>query len=141
MDGCRRGGTALNYTRVTGIERDKKGRVAAVTAFDVATGHQIECKTKAVINTTGAWAEHLHPSPVKGFHMRPLQGSHLIFPGISFPWDRVVSFIHPRDLRAVFIFPWNGCNILGTTDVDHEDALDKEPVVTGEEAAYLMEGV
>ncbi|MCA1794956.1 MAG: glycerol-3-phosphate dehydrogenase/oxidase [Desulfobacteraceae bacterium] len=140
-DGCRRGGTALNYTRVTGIERDKKGRVAAVTAFDAATGHQIERKTKAVINATGAWAEHLHPSPVKGFHMRPLRGSHLIFPGDILPLDRVISFIHPRDLRAVFIFPWNGCNILGTTDVDHEDALDKEPVVTGEEAAYLMEGV
>jgi len=140
-DGCMAGGIALNYTKVTGIERDKKGNVAAINAVDTITRNKAELTTKAVINATGAWAEHLHPSPVKGYHLRPLRGSHLIFPGNILPLDRVISFIHPEDLRAVFMFPWNGCNILGTTDIDHENNFDKEPFVSKQEASYLMEGL
>jgi len=140
-DGCLAGGTALNYTKVVGIQRDVKGNVAAVNALDAKTGHKTELKTKAVINATGAWAEQLHPRGVTGYHLRPLRGSHLIFPGDMMPLDRVISFFHPADLRPVFMFPWNGCNILGTTDVDHENTLDQEPFVTEEEAAYLIQGL
>lgn len=140
-DGCLSGGAALNYTKVIGIERDRQGNVAAVNALDTGTGYKAELKTKAVINATGAWAEHFHPSPEKGHHLRPLRGSHLIFPKSILPLDRVISFAHPNDLRQVFMFPWNGCNILGTTDVDHENNLDKEPFVTDDEASYLIDGL
>ena len=140
-DGCLAGGTALNYTKVIGIERDNKGNVAAINAHDTITGHKAELKTKTVINATGVWAEQLYPSPVKGYHLRPLRGSHLIFPEDILPLERVISFAHPEDLRPVFFFPWNGCNILGTTDVDHEDNLDQEPFVTDEEASYLISGL
>ena len=140
-DGCMAGGTALNYTKVIGIERGNKGNVAAINAHDTITGHKAELKTKTVINATGVWAEQLYPSPVKGYHLRPLRGSHLIFPEDILPLERVISFAHPEDLRPVFFFPWNGCNILGTTDVDHEDNLDQEPFVTDEEASYLISGL
>ena len=140
-DGCLAGGTALNYTKVIGIERDNKGNVAAINAHDTITGHKAELKTKTVINATGVWAEQLYPSPVKGYHLRPLRGSHLIFPEDILPLERVISFAHPEDLRPVFFFPWNGCNILGTTDVDHENNLDQEPFVTDEEASYLISGL
>ncbi|MBT3388447.1 MAG: glycerol-3-phosphate dehydrogenase/oxidase [Desulfobacula sp.] len=140
-DGCLAGGVALNYTKVIGIERDKKGHVAAINALDTQTGHTAELKTKAVINATGAWAEQFHPSPEKRHHLRPLRGSHLIFPKSILPLDRVISFAHPNDLRPAFMFPWNGCNILGTTEVDHENNLDKEPFVTEDEASYLIDGL
>ncbi len=140
-EGCARGGTALNYTRVCKVERDQQGRVAALTAEDAETGKTVELRTNIVINATGAWAESLHPSPVKGFHLRPLRGSHLIFPGKLFALDTVISFFHPADNRPVFLYPWEGCLILGTTDVDHVDPLDAEPSITQEEASYLMEGL
>lgn len=40
---------------------------------------------------------------------------------------RAVSFAHPYDGRPVFITPWEGVTIAGTTDVDHGDNLDTEP--------------
>jgi glycerol-3-phosphate dehydrogenase len=55
--------------------------------------------------------------------------------------DRVISFIHPQDNRAVFLFPWEGCLVLGTTDVDHRGDVSKEPCITREEADYLMAGL
>ncbi|MFO8047654.1 MAG: glycerol-3-phosphate dehydrogenase/oxidase [Desulfosudaceae bacterium] len=135
------GGTARNYTAAEEIIRDQQGRVSAVAVRDEETGRSVELRTKAVINATGAWAETLHPSPRRGLHLRPLRGSHLIFPRAAFPVDQVVSFMHPADKRPVFMFPWEGVAILGTTDVDHADDLDTNPAITTAEADYLIEGM
>lgn len=135
------GGKALNYTKVEGIKRDQKGNIAGVDIRDEKTSRVLEIKTRVVVNATGAFAEKLHPSPEKGLHIRPLRGSHLIFPQKKFPLNQVISFIHPQDLRPVFLFPWEGCIVLGTTDVDHDQDIKTEPFVTMDEADYLMEGL
>lgn len=140
-DGCDQGGTALNYTRAVRVARDARGRVAAVGLEDTETGQSAEVKTPVVVNATGPFAEALHPSPMRNHAIRPLRGSHLLFPGRLMPLDRVISFIHPRDHRPVFVFPWEGCTVLGTTDVDHDADLAVEPRVSRGEAAYLMEGL
>ncbi|MBF0204696.1 MAG: FAD-dependent oxidoreductase, partial [Desulfamplus sp.] len=36
--------------------------------------------------------------------------------------------------------PWEGASFLGTTDVDHDADIDKEPVMSRHEALYLMDG-
>jgi len=141
FDACDMGGHALNYTKAISIERNGKGDVAGVYLKDTETGTENMVKTSVVINATGAFAENLHPSPKKGFHIRPLRGSHLVFPGRLYPLDRVISFIHLRDRRPVFLFPWEGCLFLGTTDVDHTGDISKEPCITMDEADYLMEGL
>ncbi len=135
------GGCAVNYARVVDILRAQRGDVSGVAVEDTETGQSIELQTKAVINATGAWAETLHPSPQSGLHLRPLRGSHLVFPKAVFPVDQVVSFIHPADKRPVFMFPWEGVAILGTTDIDHDRDLNLNPAISAEEAAYLMEGM
>lgn len=140
-DAKRLGGDALNYTKVECVLRDKKGMVAAIGVVDQESGETKEIKTTVLINATGVFAEQLHPSPLKEFHIRPLRGSHLIFPKAIFPINQVISFIHPKDLRPVFMFPWENVVILGTTDVDHESDINAEPRMTIHEADYLLEGV
>jgi glycerol-3-phosphate dehydrogenase len=140
-DACRNGGDAVNYARVTGIERDAKGRVATVLIRDEDSGAGLEVKTPVLINAGGALAEILHPSPMKGFHIRPLRGSHLFFPSDHLPLYRVISFMHPEDQRPVFLFPWEGVLVLGTTDVDHDGDVNAEPRISKEETHYLMEGM
>lgn len=139
--GVANGGLALNYTAARDIRRDDKGRIAGVVVEDVETGGQKEIQAKAVINATGVWAEKLHPAPKNALHLRPLRGSHLIFPGKCFPGRHVISFLHPQDQRPIFLFPWEGCAILGTTDIDHDGNLDEPPVITEAEANYLMAGL
>jgi len=140
-DGCLNGGQAFNYTKAESIERNRQGAVKAVNAVDTRTMARTELRTEAVINATGIFAENLHPSPVRGFHIRPLKGSHLVFPMEIFPLERVISFIHPQDQRPVFLFPWENTVILGTTDVDHHRNIDYEPSISEEEAGYLLEGL
>ncbi|MDD9303824.1 MAG: glycerol-3-phosphate dehydrogenase/oxidase [Desulfobacter sp.] len=141
FDACDMGGHALNYTAAVKIDRDRQGRVRAVQIKEADTGNQRQIATSVVINATGAFVEKLHPSPVKGFHIRPLRGSHLIFPGDSLDLDRVISFIHPRDRRPVFLFPWEGCLVLGTTDMDFKGNLEQDPSISNQEIDYLMEGL
>ncbi|MDQ1331548.1 MAG: Glycerol-3-phosphate dehydrogenase/oxidase, partial [Thermodesulfobacteriota bacterium] len=52
-----------------------------------------------------------------------------------------VTFFHPKDRRPIFIIPWEGAVIYGTTDVDHKYDLSSEPVISEEEVSYLMDGL
>jgi len=141
FEGLADGGTALNYTRVAAVGRDAAGQVSGVTAEDVHSHRTSSLTASAVINATGCWAEGLHPSPQKNRHIRPLRGSHLIFPAHLLPVEQAVSYVHPDDGRAVFIAPWEGAVIAGTTDLDHGASLSLEPRITAEEVAYLLEGL
>jgi len=135
------GGTAMNYTRVSALRRDEGGQVNGVTAEDARSHQTVTLSAKAVVNATGCWAERLHPSPQTNRHLRPLRGSHLIFPAHVLPVEQAISYVHPDDGRAVFLVPWEGAVIAGTTDLDHGDNLSFEPRITEQEVTYLLEGL
>jgi glycerol-3-phosphate dehydrogenase len=135
------GARALNYTRVIGILRNGDGRVAGIEAEDVEAPGKKKLFAKAVINATGCWAEKLHPSPESHRHLRPLRGSHLVFPSAILPLKEGFSFIHPTDGRPVFAVPWEGAVLVGTTDLDHREALTSVPHITQAEVTYLMAGI
>jgi len=135
------GACALNYVAVKRINRNDAGQVVGVNVADVETLENRTLWSPAVINATGSWAEKLHPSPEPLRHLRPLRGSHLVFPADALPLAKGFSFIHPADKRAVFVVPWEGAVLVGTTDLDHTENLSVEPTITEEEVIYLMRGV
>jgi len=147
-EAARHGGTALNYSRVEELLRDGDGRVAGVVVRDVAGtdgegrgGSVARVHARAVVNATGAWADRLREQVGGRPRLRPLRGSHLIFPGWRLPLSAAVSFIHPNDGRPVYAFPWQGVTLVGTTDVDHGEDLDREAAISPREAAYLLRAV
>jgi glycerol-3-phosphate dehydrogenase len=135
------GSSALNYTAVTKIIRDAESEVVGVDVEDTETHDTRTFYTRAVINATGCWAENLHPSPEPNRHLRPLRGSHLVFPAQVLPVFQGVGFNHPLDKRWVFIVPWEGAVIVGTTDLDHKEDLSVEPKITEAEVSYIMKGL
>ena len=135
------GAYALNYTAAKSIIRTDEGNVVGVELADVETGEHGGLFSNAVINATGCWAEKLHPSPEPQRHLRPLRGSHLVFPAEALPLKEGFSFIHPADNRPAFAIPWEGAVLVGTTDLDHKDNLEVVPNITEEEVSYLMEGI
>jgi glycerol-3-phosphate dehydrogenase len=135
------GACALNYTAVRRIDRDDEGNVIGVELEDVETREIKNASSPAVINATGSWAEKLHPSPEPQRHLRALRGSHLVFAATAIPMSEGFSFMHPLDNRAVFVIPWEGAVLVGTTDLDHPQDLSIEPNITEAEVTYLMEGI
>ena len=134
------GGTAVNYVTTIDLIREN-GQVVGAKLHDKVTRLEKEVHAKIVINATGAWADDLRQKVDQEPKLRPLRGSHLIFPQWRFPIAQAVSFNHPLDNRFVFIFPWDGVTLVGTTDVDHGDDLAHEPHITPGEVAYLMAAV
>lgn len=137
------GGTALNYARVEKITRDAKGQVSGVVVKDTsaADGKAIELRAKCVVNASGPWADDLRGQVGQAPRLRKLRGSHLIFARERLPLSRALTVLHPRDGRAVFVIPWEGTTVLGTTDIDHNPELDKkysEPFASREESDYLL---
>ena len=135
------GSLALNYTSVTELLRNDSGQVTGVLIKDTETRETRTLSSLAVINATGCWAEKLHPSPEPRRHLRPLRGSHLVFPADVLPITHGFGFMHPADNRSVFVVPWEGAILVGTTDLDHAEELVKEPTITEAEVKYLMQGL
>lgn len=136
----REGALALNYVPADGV-LTKRNRVCGIAARDALTGITAEVRAKAVVNATGAWADQLRKQVSGGQDIRPLRGSHLVFPFWRIPVAQSLAFKHPRDGRGVFIVPWEGISLVGSTELDHHKGLNIEPRITPEEVDYLLEAV
>jgi glycerol-3-phosphate dehydrogenase len=139
-EAVRAGGVALNYARVQGLLRDRAGQVRRIQLRDQVTGATQEVTAPVVINATGAWSDQLRAHIDERPRLRPLRGSHLIFPWHKLPLAQAVNFLHPIDNRPVFAFPWEGITLIGTTDVDHGTDVQTDPCLTEQEFDYLMMG-
>ena len=140
QDAIDAGGHALNYIRATSLLQTQ-GQVSGIVIENAENSEQVELRCKSVINATGAWADRLRNEVNPEKRIRPLRGSHLVLPSAKLPVDDALTLFHPRDKRPVFIFPWEGTTVIGTTDLDHTGDPDEEPVIDKQELAYLMEAV
>lgn len=145
-EGVADGGTAINYARAGQLlwsDAADPGQhiVAGARLRDLEQERTADVSARLVINATGAWADQMRSQADASPRMRPLRGSHLIFPSWRLPVAQALSFMHPVDRRPVFIYPWEGISLVGTTDIDHEVSLDEEPCISPEEVAYLMAAV
>lgn len=137
-----KGGSALNYTRVKNLLIEK-GQVLGVAiegseSDDTGSGQQLELRAPVVINATGAWADRLRNEVNTEKRVRPLRGSHLVLPKQRLPVSEALTLLHPEDKRGVFIFPWEGATVVGTTDLDHTKNLDTEASISEQEVDYLL---
>ncbi|MDP3859727.1 MAG: glycerol-3-phosphate dehydrogenase/oxidase [Stagnimonas sp.] len=137
--GLRDGGRALNYVRAEQL-LSAEGRTCGVALQDADSGASREIAARLVIDAAGVWAGSLPGQPPGAPRLRPLRGSHLVFPAPRLPLAQAVGWLHPRDRRPVFAYPWQGATLLGTTDLDHGDDL-WNPRMSRAEADYLLEAV
>ncbi|WP_394389546.1 glycerol-3-phosphate dehydrogenase/oxidase [Shewanella woodyi] len=135
QDGVLAGGLALNYAKVSGFIEGANG-ISGVEVSINEGQKRHKVKAKCVINAAGCWADKLHPLAQGG--LRPLRGSHLVLPFERLPVSACITFYHPQDGRPVYIYPWQACSVIGTTDLDHHGDLDSEPGIAQEEVDYLL---
>ena len=138
------GGKSLNYTRVEGFLTNSAQKVCGVSITDLAPGaggRTMEVRGRVVINASGAWADELRHHNGGDQRLRILRGSHLFMPWKKLPLTRAVTFWHPQDGRPVFIFPWEGLTLIGTTDMDHHASPTTDLSISQVETEYLMYAV
>jgi glycerol-3-phosphate dehydrogenase len=143
LEAQRDGAVALNYVAAKALTLDatRAGRVNGLVLEDAITAQQFTVRAKVVVNATGAWADQLRAGLGAKPLLRPLRGSHLVVPHWRLPVAQSISMMHPRDGRPVFLYPWEGATLIGTTDLDHTGDLHTEARITQAEVDYLLEAV
>jgi glycerol-3-phosphate dehydrogenase len=110
----------------------------AVTVSYSADGTSTECQARVLINAAGPWATQVARSIEPAIaipDVELVQGTHIVIP------HAVTAGIYyvesPTDGRAVFVMPWNGATLIGTTETPYRgDPGDVHPLP--EEEEYLL---
>jgi glycerol-3-phosphate dehydrogenase len=136
-------GTVIaNRCEVAGlVERDD--RAVGVLARDTETGAEFEISGTNVINATGVWADQLRPDELYRHEemprIRPSRGTHVTMSREQLPVE--VGVIVPAGSgRTIFVLPWLGRTLVGTTDNDYEGPLDHVPA-SADDIGYLLDAV
>jgi glycerol-3-phosphate dehydrogenase len=136
-------GTVLaNGCEVTGLV-ERAGRAAGVLVREAESGGEFEVSAANVINATGVWADQLRPDELYGEEevprIRPSRGTHLTLPRELLPVE-AGAIVPAGGGRTVFVLPWLGTTLIGTTDNDYEGPLEHIPP-SDEDVGYLLSAV
>jgi glycerol-3-phosphate dehydrogenase len=133
------GAVALNHAEARTFEKDAAGRLAVLHVRDSLTGRLLRVRAKRFINATGPFADRIRllANPEMGKRMRVSKGVHIIVPGELMPSDAAILVPKTDDGRVVFIIPYNGKLMIGTTETESELG-ESEPVVERAEVDYLL---
>ncbi len=134
------GAVCLNYAAAQELVL-QDGQVAGVLVCDALQGGRYTVTARVVVNATGAWADRLRANLGAAPILRPLRGSHLVVAHARLPVTHSISMVHVKDGRPVFLYPWEGSTLIGTTDLDHQGDLNTEASITLAEVDYLLDAV
>ena len=140
MTAADHGAVLLNYCPVTGLLRDAEGYVNGVMARDEESGEELALTACIVINATGVFTDsirHMADSAAEPL-MVTSQGIHLVFERSFLKGDTALMVPKTSDGRVLFVIPWHGHAVAGTTDTP-VDAPTLEPRPYEEEIEFILD--
>ena len=122
---------------------EERGRAIGAVLRDAETGDALEVRASNVVNATGVWADRLRPAELHDEAevpvIRPSRGTHLVVESTALPVT-AGAIVPAGSGRAIFVLPWLGQTLIGTTDTDHDGPA--EHVQPSEaEVTYLLDAV
>ncbi|WP_414715142.1 glycerol-3-phosphate dehydrogenase/oxidase [Stackebrandtia sp.] len=131
-------GVALaTSTRVVDLNRDAR-QVTGAKVRDLESGEEFDISATTVIAATGVWSNDLSDmlhSQV-GLKVRASKGIHLVVRRSAIAGE--TALILRTASSVLFVLPWGGHWIIGTTDTDW--TLDRaHPAASAIDVAYLLE--
>jgi glycerol-3-phosphate dehydrogenase len=140
MTAADHGATVVNYCPATGLLRDEEGYVNGLTARDAETGDEYAIRARIVVNATGVFTDSIRR--MADSEADPLvvtsQGIHLVFDRSFLKSDTALMVPRTSDGRVLFVIPWHGHAVAGTTDTPL-DAPSLEPRALDEEIEFILE--
>jgi glycerol-3-phosphate dehydrogenase len=115
----------------------------AIAITPMVTGYRVQLSNgqtyqcKALVNAAGPWVNQVASlnNSLPQIALRWVQGSHLLLDLEAPPG--CVYLEAPQDQRPVFVLPWGGKTLVGTTELAVKSP--ERPSATAEETAYLLE--
>ncbi len=114
------GAIAVNHVSVLRLTSEG-GTVNGATVEDRLDGRTIQVRARATALCAGAWNKPLLESAIPDARLatRLSKGVHLVMPPL--PTTDAFLLLTGERGRVVFLIPWNGRTLLGTTDTPYDD--------------------
>jgi glycerol-3-phosphate dehydrogenase len=133
------GAVVRTSTQVVGFLREAD-RISGVRVRDIESGDELDVTCDVVVNCTGVWTDEMQRlAGTRGrFRVRSSKGVHIVVPR-----DRIASesgVILRTEKSVLFIIPWRGHWIIGTTDTDWNFDL-AHPAATRSDIDYILDHV
>jgi len=135
MDADANGADVLNHAAATSIETDSDS-VTGLTIEDDRAGETFDIESSAVVNAAGPWAEEVVAGLPGDTLVRPAKGIHVVVPRLT---ENAIT-LPTTDGRVIFVVPWNGKSLAGTTDTDY-DGDPREARATASDVKYLLDEI
>ena len=140
MTAADQGATLVNYCPATRLLRDAEGYVNGLIARDDETGEELPIAARVLVNATGVFTDEVRrmADPKTEPLMVTSQGIHLVFDGSFLKGNSALMVPRTRDGRVLFVIPWHGHAVAGTTDTP-VDAPSLEPKALDAEVEFILE--
>jgi len=142
-----RGAEVANYLRVDDFLGDP-GQVRGARATDLQSGERFDIRAKVVANVSGPWAFQLLDT-LKGRNrarsMQHAKGCHLVANrltnghALALATHEANESLVNRGGRHIFIIPWRGQTLIGTTNVPFSGAPDDLSVTDADIDDFIAE--
>ena len=140
------GALLLNYAKVEKFllngDSAPGSAISGAMVRDTISGKEYTLRAKLAINATGVWCdetrERAHVSEDK--LVQASKGAHILIPYERLPISGAAALGKPGSNRLLFLIPWEGRTLIGTTD-DFYDGPLNNPQADEIETASLLEQV
>ena len=131
----RHGANIANYLAVESFLEARKGCISGVKVRDLLGGDAFDIRARLVVNAAGPWIPLLNHNigqekNVEGVVNAYSKGAHIITRqltqrhAVALPTQKQNQAVINRGGRHVFIIPWRGYSLIGTTYKSYDGALD-----------------
>ncbi|MBI1748777.1 MAG: glycerol-3-phosphate dehydrogenase/oxidase [Acidobacteria bacterium] len=137
----RHGAVLSNYVQV--IHLLKFGsQVCGAMVHDLIHDRKFEIKARAVVNAGGVWIDAVRHMDRKDSPalVYPAMGIHITIPQEKLPVETAIVIPSAHDRRLLFVIPWLGVTVIGTTDTPYQGPLD-QPQAAAQDVDYVIDAV
>ncbi|KAJ4834634.1 Glycerol-3-phosphate dehydrogenase sdp6, mitochondrial [Turnera subulata] len=136
------GAAVLNHAEVVSLIRDETNeRIIGARVRDNLTGKEFETYAKVVVNAAGPFCDAVRKMVDKDAKQMicPSSGVHIVLPDYYSPEGMGLIVPKTKDGRVVFMLPWLGRTVAGTTDSN--TAITQLPEPHEDEIQFILDAI
>ncbi|KAI3508713.1 hypothetical protein L1887_23725 [Cichorium endivia] len=136
------GAAVLNHAEVISLlKEDTKGRIIGARIRDNLSGKEFNTYAKVVVNAGGPFCDSVRKLADKDAKTMicPSSGVHIVLPDYYSPQGMGLIVPKTKDGRVVFMLPWLGRTVAGTTDSNTTITMLPEP--REDEIEFILDAI
>ena len=135
------GAVLVNYAQVSGLTKNATSQISGVEVIDQLTQNKFNVRGKIVINATGPFTDRIRKmdDPTTKPVISGASGTHIVLAKSFLPAETGMLIPKTEDGRVIFMLPWEGHTLVGTTD--NKTDVKENPKATEEDINYILKQI